>query len=86
MDIRTGGMDGEAISFFYYEGSDSKTINGDRSRTTEHAGKVKQYCRKWAQKTGYPLLIVKNAGHNSNVDNPNEVNQRIKYFLERYGY
>ena len=52
----------------------------------DRIGKVKQYCRKWTQKTGYPLLIVKNAGHNSNVDNPDEVNQRIKYFLERYGY
>lgn len=32
-------------------------------------------------KTGYPLYIVRNAGHNSNVDNPDDVNQRIKSFL-----
>ena len=37
-------------------------------------------------KTGYPFLIIKDAGHNSNVDNSDEVNQRIKCFLERYGY
>ncbi len=52
----------------------------------DRIGKVKQYCRKWVQKTGYPILIIKNAGHNSNVDNPDEVNQRIKEFLERHGY
>lgn len=49
-------------------------------------GKVKWYCQKWTQKTGYPLIIIKGAGHNSNVDNPDEVNQRIKCFLERYGH
>lgn len=49
-------------------------------------GKVKQYCKKWTEKTGYPLYMIRNAGHNSNVDNPEEVNQRIKEFLERHGY
>lgn len=48
----------------------------------DRLGKVKQYCRKWEERTGYPLYIVRNAGHNSNVDNPDDVNQRIKSFLE----
>ena len=55
---------------------------GERDRI----GKVKQYCRKWTEKTGYSLYMIRNAGHNSNVDNPDEVNQRIKEFLERHGY
>lgn len=47
----------------------------------DKTGKVKQYCRKWAEKTGYPLHIVKNAAHNANVDNPDDVNYIIKKFL-----
>lgn len=50
---------------------------GERDRI----GKVKQYCRKWTEKAGYPLYMIRNAGHNSNVDNPDEVNQRINSFL-----
>lgn len=51
---------------------------GDRDRT----GKVRQYNRAWAKKTGFPLVIIKNAAHNSNVDNPAEVNREIERFVK----
>nr|MDE6763227.1 alpha/beta hydrolase [Oscillospiraceae bacterium] len=47
----------------------------------DNTGKVKSYCREWARRTGYPLKIIKNAAHNSNVDNPDEVNEAIEKFL-----
>ena len=36
----------------------------------------------WSRQTGYDLIIVENAGHNSNVDNPIVVNQEIEKFVE----
>lgn len=51
---------------------------GDRDTT----GKVKQYTRAWAKKTGYPLHIIKNAAHFSNGDNPEEVNLEIENFIK----
>lgn len=56
-------------------------ILGERDST----GKVKSYCREWARRTGYPLKIIKNAAHNSNVDNPAEVNEAIEIFIEKIG-
>ena len=47
----------------------------------DRIGKVKQYCQKWAQQTGYPLKIIKDAAHNVNVDRPDEVNAGISRFL-----
>lgn len=44
-------------------------------------GKVASYNRKWASKTGYPLMIIKNAAHNSNDDGPEEVNKIIEDYL-----
>lgn len=52
---------------------------GDNDKT----GKVKKYCEQWAKKTGFPLEIISNAAHNSNVDNPKEVNESIKRFIEK---
>lgn len=52
-------------------------ILGEKDRT----GKVVQYNKAWAQKTGYPLKIIKGAAHNSNVDKPEEVNDCIRSFL-----
>lgn len=52
-------------------------IMGEHDRT----GKVKSYCRQWAKRTGYPLEIIKNAGHNANVDNPEDVNRIIDKFI-----
>lgn len=51
---------------------------GDRDST----GKVKAYCKAWAEKTGYPLHWVKNARHYSNGDNPEQVNREIAAFLQ----
>lgn len=48
----------------------------------ESTGKVKQYNIAWSRKTGYPLVIIKNAAHNSNVDNPGAVNREIERFVE----
>lgn len=51
---------------------------GDRDKT----GKVRSYNKMWAEKTGYKLVIIENAGHNSNVDNPKAVNNEIEKFTE----
>lgn len=48
----------------------------------DSTGKVKTYCKKWADNTGYPLHIIKNAKHFSNGDNPEQVNQEIMSFIE----
>ena len=52
-------------------------ILGEKDKT----GKVMQYNKEWARQTGYPLEIIKGAAHNSNVDKPQEVNDRIRSFL-----
>lgn len=53
-------------------------ILGEKDRT----GKVVQYNQAWAKKTGYPLKIIKDAAHNSNVDKLEELNAHIQSFLE----
>jgi len=52
-------------------------ILGDKDKV----GKVASYNKKWANKTGYPLMIIKNAAHNSNYDRPKEVNKIIEDLL-----
>lgn len=52
---------------------------GERDRT----GKVRQYNLEWAKRTSFPLIVIRNAAHNSNVDNPGEVNRAIAQFLEQ---
>ena len=47
----------------------------------DKVGKVEQYSRKWQEETGFPLMIIKDAGHNANVDNPEESNRIIESFL-----
>ena len=47
----------------------------------DNTGKVKQYCQAWSKRTGYPLHIIKNAGHFSNGDNPEQVNSEIEIFV-----
>lgn len=53
-------------------------ILGEKDKT----GKVAQYNREWARRTGYPLEIVRDAAHNANVDRPQEVNALIRAWLE----
>ena len=52
-------------------------ILGENDRT----GKVAQYNKAWAERTGYPLQIINNAAHNVNVDEPQIVNACIREFL-----
>ncbi len=51
----------------------------------DKTGKVWQYCKAWHLATDYPLRVIPKAAHNSNVDNPAEVNQAISKFLEEQG-
>ncbi|MFI3169596.1 MAG: alpha/beta hydrolase [Faecalibacterium sp.] len=39
-------------------------------------------CAIWAKNTGYPLQIIKNAGHFSSGDNAPQVNEAIARFIE----
>lgn len=47
----------------------------------DKVGKVAQYNKKWAKKTNYPIVIVKDAAHNSNEDQPEMVNDLIEDFI-----
>ncbi len=51
---------------------------GDSDKT----GKVSKYNKEWVNKTGFPLKIIKNACHNSNYDNSQEVNREIDSFIQ----
>lgn len=44
------------------------------------AGSARRYNRQWTRQDGFPLIMLKNAGHNANVDVPDEVNRRIDAF------
>lgn len=48
----------------------------------DRVGKVRQYCKMWHEQTHYPIEIIKNAGHNANVDNPEYMNYVIEKFLK----
>ncbi len=54
-------------------------IYGDR----DGAGKVIQYSERWARRDGLPLRVLEGAGHNSNMDRPDEFNRALQEFLER---
>ena len=47
----------------------------------DKAGSAKSYNKKWHQREGLPLKWIKNAGHNSNTDQPDEVNRLIEKFI-----
>ena len=49
----------------------------------DRTGKVNEYCKVWQEKTGYPLHVIKNAAHNSNIDNYEQVNSEIEKFVNR---
>lgn len=51
---------------------------GDKDQT----GKVQIYNKLWAKNTGFPLISITNAAHNSNVDNPEAVNYAIEKFIQ----
>ena len=52
---------------------------GEKDRT----GKVLSYNKEWTKRTGYPLVWIKNAAHNSNVDQPETVNNAVQNFLNQ---
>lgn len=47
----------------------------------DRVGKVAAYNHEWAKKTGFPLHIIKKAGHNCNADNSEEFNRTVDRFL-----
>ena len=47
----------------------------------DSTGKVKQYNKEWSKRTGIKMIWIPNAAHNSNVDNPEFVNDCIENFL-----
>ncbi len=47
----------------------------------DHAGSCIRYNKAWHRKTGISLEWIKNAGHNSNTDDPDRINQLIENFL-----
>ncbi len=47
------------------------------------AGFTKNYNKQWSKGEGYELIMVPNAGHNSNTDDPDFVNRSIDTFLQK---
>jgi pimeloyl-ACP methyl ester carboxylesterase len=47
----------------------------------DKAGSAKRYNMEWHKRTGIPIEWIKNAGHNSNTDQPDEVNRLIHDFV-----
>ena len=52
-------------------------IVGEKDRT----GKVISYNRAWSRRTGFALVTVMGAAHNSNADKPHEVNNVISEYI-----
>ena len=52
-------------------------ICGEKDR----AGSAKSYNRRWAKRERIPIHWIREAGHNSNTDKPEEVNQIIRDFV-----
>ena len=47
----------------------------------DHAGSCIRYNRAWHKNTGIPIEWIKNAGHNSNTDKPDLINELIDRFV-----
>ena len=54
-------------------------ICGEKDR----AGSCIRYSREWHKRTGFPLEWIPGAGHNSNTDEPDMINQLIEEFVAR---
>lgn len=54
-------------------------ICGEKDR----AGSTKRYNREWHKRSSIPIEWIKNAGHNSNTDQPEIVNAFIEQLVER---
>ena len=51
----------------------------------DKAGSAKRYNREWTRISGIPLLWIEGAGHNSDTDKPEAVNEAIEGFMESCG-
>ena len=51
----------------------------------DHAGSCVRYNKAWHKNTGIPLEWIKDAGHNSNTDQPKTVNRLIEKFANAAG-
>lgn len=49
----------------------------------DHAGSCIRYNNAWHKNTGIPIAWIKNAGHNSNTDAPEEVNSLIEKLINK---
>ena len=49
----------------------------------DKAGSCVRYNKAWHEDTGIPLEWIKDAGHNSNTDQPKIVNQLIEQLAQR---
>lgn len=52
----------------------------------DKAGSAKRYNRAWSRQTGISLTWIKDAGHNSNTDQPDIVNKVIEDFVRANSY
>ncbi|NLD20479.1 MAG: alpha/beta hydrolase [Clostridiales bacterium] len=50
----------------------------------DKAGSTKRYNRKWSREEGLPIAWIKNAGHNSNTDEPKLISQIIEDFVIKH--
>jgi len=55
-------------------------ICGEKDR----AGSCIRYNRAWHKHTGIPIIWIQNAGHNSNTDQPELVNDSIEELLNQF--
>lgn len=52
----------------------------------DHAGSCIRYNKAWSKNTGLRLVWIKDAGHNSNTDQPQVVNRLIREFIKQLVY
>lgn len=53
-------------------------VYGEKDAT----GKVIAYSKRWAAEEGHPVHVVPGAGHNANMDGPEDFNRAVLGFLE----
>jgi pimeloyl-ACP methyl ester carboxylesterase len=53
---------------------------------SDTVGNVVGYSRRWAKQEQRPLKIISRAGHNANMDNPDECNELLHIFFKAEGF
>lgn len=48
----------------------------------DKAGKVQQYSKEWAKNENRELIVIPNAAHNANMDNPREFNEILHKYIQ----